>query len=432
MKKPLIAAVLLASSLLSACGGGNSSDPTSPPVTPPVVDPNPVESAINSELKNLSYSASKASADGFVDVEIGPNDISLHLNLLLEDASKVGFISEIRDPDNAVIYRADLDINTGDINSIVSDFADTPYGGEGDFSIYLPSSPKVEIKEGNYRFTFIREDNSPLRKVNALVKSIPAGTTVDTQTYKANLNVWIAHPEPEFSSDAFKLLVNTEYKDSINRILAPHALSIDAITFYTATDTQKQQFADLDVENGLESACLAMLADTENKLAFNLIYVRDLVDEDGESAAAGVSPAPGTLLDNNAGNGCFFVAQQAYVAEPENGFTQDLANQMMAGNILHEASHFMSLEHPTEANGDDFDFFDDTPECDAATFDGRDNPQFGVPGELDGELTDFECGEDGGASNFLFYGGVPQFLPFIMSLDQAKTVRRYPLFTRVN
>jgi hypothetical protein len=71
--------------------------------------------------------------------------------------------------------------------------------------------------------------------------------------------------------------------------------------------------------------------------------------------------------------------------------------------------------------------------CDAATFDGRDNSTFGllIPGKKDGAIDDFECDIDGGAKNFLFYGGVYLYLPFEMSPDQAKSLRRHPLFTRV-
>jgi len=70
------------------------------------------------------------------------------------------------------------------------------------------------------------------------------------------------------------------------------------------------------------------------------------------------------------------------------------------------------------------------PQCDAATYDGRDDALFGVLGIIDGENTDFECSIEGGAKNFLFYSGVPQFLPYEMSADQAKILRRHPLFVR--
>jgi len=425
MKIISVSALLVAATLLAGCGDSSSSKTPSSPATTDSGD------VLNEDLKKRSLSTSQAESDGFIDVKIGPSDISMHITFVMKDASKAILVTEIKDPKGATIYKADVDLDTGKANSIVSGFADTILGDSGNMAVFLPPNPNLELMEGSYRFSIAREDNSPLKSVTAIIKSIPSGQSVDQQTYKADLNIWITHPEPEFNDDEFKQLVKTEYKDSINRILAPHSLSIDTINFYTATDAEKVKFADIDVEEGLAEACLAMLPVTKNKLAFNLVYARELTSSEGEGGPAGVSPAPGTLLDDTASNSCFFVSQRAYVANPADNFTQDLANQMMAGNILHESAHFMALEHPTEENGDDFDFFSDTPQCDAATFDGRDNAQFGVLGEKDGIMSDFECGIDGGAKNFLFYGGDPNFLPFEMSLDQAKTLRRHPLYTRV-
>ncbi|RUM94669.1 MAG: hypothetical protein DSZ28_01980 [Thiothrix sp.] len=426
MKIISVSALLIVATMLSGCSDSSSSK--TPP--PPTTTDSDSGDALNEDLKKRSFNVSQAESDGFIDVKIGPNDISMHITFVMKDISKTIMVTEIKDPKGTIIYKADADLDTGEINSIVSGFADTLLGDPGSMAVFLPPNPHLELMEGSYRFSIVREDNSPLKSVNALIKSIPSGQAVDQQTYKADLNIWITHPEPEFNNDAFKQLVKTEYKDSINRILAPHSLSIDTINFYTATDAEKVKFADINVEKDRAEACLAMLPVTKNKLAFNLVYARELTSSEGEGPA-GVSPAPGTLLDDTASNSCFFVNQRAYVADPAIGFTQDLVNQMMAGNILHESAHFMSLEHPTEENGDDFDFFPDTAQCDAATFDGRDNAQFGVPGEKDGIMSDFECGIDGGANNFLFYGGIPNFLPFEMSPDQAKTLRRHPLFTRV-
>ena len=428
MKLSFASALLVAATLLSGCSNGDGSGSKPSPAT----TGSDSENLLNDDLKKVRFNANQANSDGFIDVKVGPDDISMHLTFVMEDASKAVLVTEIRDPKGATIYKADVDLESGEAESIESNFADTVFGETGNMAIFLPPSPKLELIEGSYRFTLLREDDSPLKSVNGLIKSIPSGLSVDKQTYKADLNIWIVHPEPAFNDDAFKQRVKTEYKDSINRILAPHALSIDSINIFTATEAEKAKFADLDVETGLEDACLGMLSATKNKLALNLVYTRELTAK-GEGGPAGISSAPGPImLDDTASNGCFFVSQRAYVADND-GFTQDLANQMMAGNILHEASHFMSLEHPTEEHGDDFDFFSDTPQCDAATFDGRDNTEFGVlvPGEKDGVMSDYECGINGGANNFLFYGGVPDYLPFVMSEEQAKTVRRHPLFTRV-
>ena len=103
---------------------------------------------------------------------------------------------------------------------------------------------------------------------------------------------------------------------------------------------------------------------------------------------------------------------------------------MHAGNWLHEAGHFMSLEHTTEGDGLRFDFIEDTAKCEIEVFDGRDN--LGVEGQQDGEITDHECGIEGGANNFIFFAGHPDFLPFFISEDQAWVMRSHPLFKPVS
>jgi hypothetical protein len=50
-----------------------------------------------------------------------------------------------------------------------------------------------------------------------------------------------------------------------------------------------------------------------------------------------------------------------------------------------------------------------------------------VPGELDGKVTDHECGFCGGANNVLFWAGHKDFLPFSMTADQAWVIKRHPL-----
>ncbi len=168
-----------------------------------------------------------------------------------------------------------------------------------------------------------------------------------------------------------------------------------------------------------------MLAASGEGLTLNLAFVEELTSEN-ISGIGGVSTSPGLINDTTAGESCFFVAQTAYVADPAQLLSEAQAIASQAGNILHEASHFMSLPHTTEENGEKFDRFDDTPECDALTFDGRNNATFDVRGDLDGAMSDHECSFEGGANNVLFYAGHQDFLPYQMSEDQAWVLRRHP------
>ncbi len=416
--------ILLALALtgIAACSSDNDTTVTAP-------TDNSQSTAINDSLTKITADATGVSADGAMEVTLDGDDVSVLIQLVVADPDSGALITEIRDPDGTVIYSASLDPDTGEPGPVVSDYFDSPQGNNGAVSVFLPPTPELTLKAGTYRFTFLTENDAALARAEAFVRSSTG--SIDLESFQANLNIWIAHPDAAFNDQAFEQTIQTTFKDSINTILAPHSLQIATVNVLKATEAEVTRFADINAEDDEQSAeaCRAMQAATTDKLALNLVYARALTSNEG-GGPAGFSPSPGIILDDQAGNGCFFVGQTAYVAEPEFGFTQELADQMMAGNILHEAGHFMSLQHPTEEAGDDFDQLLDTAQCDAATYDGRDDAVFGVPGELDGVVTDFECGIAGGSKNFLFYGGVPQFLPFEMSPDQARVLRRHPLFVK--
>jgi hypothetical protein len=415
--------------LVGVVACSNNDDTVSNNSTTPPVDNQ--STTINDDLIRITANAAAVTAASTMEVTLDDDDVSVMVQLVTTDPGKIAFITEIRDPDDVVIYSGSLDPDTGEPGPVVSEYFDSILGDIGAANVFLPPTPELVLIPGTYRISFLTEDDVALSRAEAFVKSAPASGTVDQESYQVDLNIWIAHPEAAFNDEAFEQTIQTTFKDSINTIMAPHSLQIATVNVLKASAAEVTQFGDISAEDDEQAAaaCRAMQAATTNKLALNLVYVRALTSSEG-GGPAGFSSSPGVILDDQAGTACFFVGQTAYVAEPDSGFTQDLADQMMAGNILHEAGHFMSLQHPTEEAGDDFDQIMDTPQCDAATYDGRDDAMFGVPGEMDGVITDFECGIDGGAKNFLFYSGVPHFLPFEMSADQAKVLRRHPLFVK--
>ena len=388
---------------------------------------------VNEDVKKVDFDVATVNQDGYVDIEFTKNDVSLLLNVAVKDKEKSIVITEIIDPTNHIIYSVKL--GEDELENLKSAFVDSPYDNEGDVAAFLPPNSKLEMKVGIYRFKIVSEE--PLSKVEAFIKSVKADENINQLQYSLNLNVWVAHPNIALegqkniiSTNNFKQFFNNQYKKSINQILAPHSLALNKINFFFANKVEVEKFGDLD-EKDSGDACRALKKVTNNNYSLNLGFMRTLLAE--ESKPAGFSPSPGNILDKTATNGCFFVAQTAYEADLSNGFTQDLANKMMAGNILHEAAHFLSLEHLTEADGTNFDHFNDTPKCDALTNDGRDNAEdFGivVSGTKNGIISDYECGIAGGANNFLFYSGIPDYLPFIMSAEQATTFRLHPLTIR--
>lgn len=388
-------------------------------------------SQLGGDVTRVTADANAVSTAHELEVTLDANDVSMLVQLKLSDATAGLMFTEVRDPDGVAIYTASLDQTTGEPGPVISDYFNAPIGGDGAVSVFFPPTPELTLKTGTYHFKFATEDNVALTHAEVFVKTDPAPGDIELVPLETELNVWIVHPDAAFNGAAFEQTFQTIFKDSINTILAPHALRINTINLLKAPAGDVAKYASIDAEDDVQiaAACRAMQAKTTRKLALNLIYAQELTSDD-DDGPAGFSPSPGTILDDQSASGCFFVGQTAYAAEPDQGFTQHMSDQMMAGNILHEAAHFMSLQHPTEADGLSFDHLLDTPQCDAVTYDGRDDALFGVPGVVDGEVTDFECSIDGGAKNFLFYAGVPQFLPYEMSADQAKVLRRHPLFVR--
>jgi len=429
-KNPLFATLLISSLTLMGCNSGSgSSTPepitTAPPTTPttPPTTVSPGTSQLNALLEQRVFNAAEVSGNGGISVELDANAVCELLTVKTDNEQAGMGVTQIRAPDGSILYSAE--VGEEGLTNVVSEFFDD-IGGEGELAVFLPPTPMMTLEAGTYEFTVVREDDAALSDVRAFVKSNPEGSSIDDANLAYDLNVWVAHPDSAFSAEAFQNTVRNDYVDVINSILEDHNLAINEVNFFTATQAETSQFASLDVDNEYSAACRAMLAVSGAGLSLNLAFVQELTSED-TPGIAGVSSSPGLINDASAGESCFFVAQTAYVANPAEGLSEMQAIASQAGNILHEGSHFMSLQHTTEENGQKFDRFDDTAQCDAMTFDGRDNPTFDVAGELDGEMSDHECSFEGGANNVLFYAGHQDFLPYQMSADQAWVMRRHPL-----
>jgi hypothetical protein len=383
-----------------------------------------IKTEINSDVKKLEYGIDKVQKNGFVDVELGESDVSILLTLMTKDKSKFILITEIMDPNKEVIYS--VDIGEDGPTNIESDFVSSSYVGQGELTVFLPPTPNLKMKKGTYRFKFRGESTVLLRKAEAFIKSIKKGEEIDKLKYKIDMNVWVAEVSLLKNMESYKKKFIDSYKKTINRILAPHALSLDKINFYTANEEAVKKYTNLQ-EDMTGEACVEMNKVIGDSFALNLGVVNNLGVKGKQ--AAGLSPSPGNIMNRDSSESCFYVGYSAYEDNTTAG------REMMGGNILHEGAHFLSLHHPTEGNGLTFDYINDTPECDLATYDGRDNDRdfenISIAGVTDGQIDDYECGLEGGARNFLFYSGVEHYLPFTMSNEQAKIFRRHPLTVRV-
>ena len=425
MKKMYIVLVItLAVCLLQACGGGGSTL---------TIDPTATVREINPLLRELSYSVDSINSNNEFSIAIGSNDVSMLIDFKVgegdssddDDDSEQGvIITEIIDPDGKAIYTAS--IKGGEVK-FNSDFYHTELKGDEYLIAFLPTTPPLKLKAGIYRFKMQRIGQAKLNQARVFVKSNPANGDVDLIDLELDLNVLISDRNSEYRSQAFQNRLRTSYKQIINSILSPHRIMLDKVNIYLSTDAESSAFAildheDLDSDGAFSKACqaLAQYSSSDKNMALNLVFAEGFKG----NAVAGIAPEPGIILDKvSQGAGtCFAVARSAYSSLPEN---YELS--MQAGNILHEAMHFLALPHPTESDGKVFDKLADTPECSAAIYDGRDNSIFNVPGEKDGEVSDHECSYEGGANNVLFHGGHPDFLPFHMTSDQAWVLKRHPL-----
>ncbi len=119
--------------------------------------------------------------------------------------------------------------------------------------------------------------------------------------------------------------------------------------------------------------------------ALSLFFIADFTGDGGVLGIAAGIPGP-QGIPGTAGSGVVMSVEAHLDA---NG---DLDIATLGETMAHEAGHQLGLFHTTEASGDSFDLFTDTPECDAESFDGNGDD------EVDAE----ECGSADGA-NFMFW-----------------------------
>ena len=409
---------LLVLVLVIGCGGGGSSNRKQPikPTNDPVKSNS--QTVLAEGLTQHNYDLSEANRVGAIEIDIAAGDVSFFLDFGLANKGTTILVTELTAPSGSVIYRSDRSGN------VTSEFTATPYGNNGDAGLMFPLTPQQTLEEGSYIIKIERENNARISTLRAIVKSVNEGEDVDMLSHTLDLNVFVTHSDTSrFGVMAVRELFDSRYRDVIDRIMLVHQIRLGTVTIVQANEAQRTAFSELNEEAEESDACNAALAGFNNDIALNLVFVNEIVSGDG--GVAGFSSSPGSLNGDTAANRCFFVSQAAY--DESTGLTQSQSDGMQAGNVLHEAGHFLGMPHTTEESGTQFDFYNDTAECDAATFDGMDNTMFNVLGVRDGSVSDHECGISGGAGNFLFYAGHQDFLPFEMSAEQAFLFRRHPL-----
>lgn len=340
---------------------------------------------------------------------IEADDVSFLIYARAADVDELVYFTELLGPAGEFIYLADLDTNEVDGLAFGNEWLEN----QGEAALYLPTAPQFELEAGEYQVV-VQTDGAPLTEAGVIIRS----GLVDDQIQALDLNIWPVTTSATFAEEGYEDTFAAAIRPPMDELLQPHDLIIGNINFFAATDGDIDDFAEIrlpddeegDDRNYLADVCLAAGRIMGSGRAVNLVIVDQILSLEGEdTGTAGISSGlPGTVMVTDSPQSCVIVSWFAF----EDSYEEQ------AGNIIHEASHLMSLTHTSEADGSFFDPFIDTPECDIDTYDKDGNE----------EVDEFECDLEGGARNYMFYSGDISFAPFVMSADQAWTLRRHPLF----
>jgi len=346
---------------------------------------------------------------------VKPDDVSVIFTARSASPESTVVIGSVIGPDGEPLYESNLfelfeqDIedeeelmNRMDVSAEV--FNNNPLFNNGEISFFLPGAPRFPIQSGEYRVLLRSE--SEIAEARAVFRT---GDVDAPQAIDFNI-LWLTQEGTKISEN-----IRTEFSEAVRSamdgILNPHDLSVGKIEIFDATEKLLSRFSEFNQDQDEE--ILALDSEATEIMgagrAINIALVDVIVDAQGDSGYGGVAfGAPGDVFNKDAYRSFVLASWEAYGTE----------YVMQGANLLHEASHYMSLNHPTEREGKEFDIFEDTPECRAEIYDTN----------QDGEMDDYECGIEGGAKNYLFWSGIEEFTPFDMSGEQAWKLRRHPLF----
>ena len=321
---------------------------------------------------------------GPVTVTVGPDDVSLLFIARGADIDDEVYIDEITGPDGER-YDAPLELQP-------SNFGET--------AVLLPLFADQPLVPGEYTF-FVGSD-AGLTEVGAVLKQgpLPAEQVIDVTFHVAS----VVFAE---ASQAEREELALVYRNAGDTILGAHGLAVGDLSFVDTSEEVIDAYGEIELpSSGNDSAqrelCRALDQgeDVNRRLAFAIVdYVIDPEDDTGETEgnAAGL---PGATLVPDAATSCVLM-----IADGSRDVTE------LAATVWHEAGHLLGLPHTTEFEGDSFDIFDDTPECDAAQFDA----------DGSGDVDQFEC-PDG--DNLMFHDSDT----LAISDQQAFVLRHHPLF----
>jgi len=370
-----------------------------------------------------------------VEIPAARDDGSIPLAVTVLD-DEVGFLLSVRtgtptallsiarivSPSGRILHTESGPIDDPSVDSLIASIG---WAGEGELALFLPNAPVVGAMPGTWRIDIVHEDGEPLADAHL----ITVRRSAHDRERRLDLAIMDASGAgvAEYAQGATPRAARRARSAravqhaAMDEVLAPHALGIGRIDVLPRAPRRLR--GTLSMDGGSEADLCREAVRAADPWSLPVVIV-DGFSGDGDEAEEliGWAPVPGVLREPDSAGSCVFVGSHRDVED------DDERQAAFAMTLLHEAGHFMGLEHVSEFDGRLFDRLDDTRECHIGDVDGRDDERFDVAGEIDGVIDDFECGRAGGADNLMFWSGVPEFAPFRLSDQQADVLRAHPLF----
>jgi hypothetical protein len=372
---------------------------------PPAPEDLPVlgdESELGPDVRLASFG--EQDPDARIVVAVEPGDVSFLAFALAESPADEVAVTRITAPGGEVLYELDF----ASFERGGPAFGDAPLSDFGEASVFYPPGPDFELAPGEYIVEFFT-DGAFLADTGAIIRS---GDVDSTQAI--DVRFWMATTSPDLADEGVRQDLADEMRSIGDDLLAPHGMSVGTLEFIDPPADVVDRYSTLvlgENDEAQRDLCGEMSLALPNQRALNFAIVDTITADDDEGGviegnAAGL---PGLVLVPGARTSCVTM-----ISEVDEFDGRDIFDRAVV--VWHEGAHLMGLPHTTEAEGDTFDFFDDTPECFVDAFDE----------DGSGDVDSFEC-ETADGGNFMFYDSDGTDL----SPDQAWMLRRHPLFVPV-
>ena len=425
------------------------------------------ESAVEA-LTLTELDTAPASRQGALELDVPTDALSVLLTLTLEHPDDGIGIARVVDPAGRVLHATAFEPDSWEARHQVSAISGDVLVGNGDLSLFLPTTPRVPLEPGRYRIELeVDPPDAVLRGAAFVTRFDSASGPPDGRAHAIDLHLSVFHTARRYRSRAFAREVERTWRPALDATLAPHALRIGTITVENAGRGDARRFVEIDDEaesNAVCSRARQTFADDDGTrspdspgstsrdaphdpsttlplLALHVALVGEIIGGQTDAWTSGLSAQPGAAFDPASPNGCIVIAERPW-SEDEDGEPVPLSVESITTTLLHELGHFVGLAHTSEADGRVFDVLDDTPRCEAARYDGRETSRVDVPAEAegndeverdtaDGVVDERECADGGGADNVMFWTSEVDVGPWTLTPEQAWVLRRHPLFRPV-